>query len=813
MPKLVAVVVNLPKQSDKQILDYIIPERLNGLLKIGCRVLVPIGNSLREGYIVSFPVVSEIENLKEVADLLDNEPLIPEELMKLSLWISHSYLSPLYKVIEQIIPPAMRVEQEKWVKILDNNDLSSSLGIFDARIAAILSSLNTGPILIKNLLKKYGPDIEIVLQDLEQRGVIEIYLDFKSKKTRSFITIIKNAVVEEEYEAVLDELKGAPVQLEIFKMVFASGSVEQAVLLKKHSFNRSSINGLEEKGFIEKYELEQTRLPELNKEFINLAELILNEAQQKAVNLINEAIIKKEYQTFLIHGVTGSGKTEIYLRSIKKTLEEGRGAILLVPEISLTHQTIGRFKGVLGEQVVVLHSGLSEGERLDAWESLKSGKAKVAIGVRSVVFAPVQNLGIIIMDEEHESTYKQSEPDPRYHTRDVAKQRMKNLNGVLVLGSATPSIETYYEARQANYTLIELPQRVTENILPEVEVIDLRNELETGNKTIFSRSLYQSIIDTIANGEQIILFMNRRGYSTFVMCRECGESLMCKDCSISLTYHMASSEMRCHYCDYKAPVPTRCPHCGSRYIKYFGSGTQQVEAELIKTFPGIKVTRMDIDTTSRKNSHQKILADFSSGKTQVLLGTQMITKGFDFPNVTLVGVIAADTTLNLPDFRAQEKTFQLITQVAGRSGRGDKKGKVIVQTYSPEHYSIIHAKKHDYKSFYKKEIEQREIIGYPPFSKLVRIIISGHKEQLVMTLAEEIGEELKNNFKDNITLFGPAPAPIERIKKRFRWHIILKGEDLELLRKAAWEIYLKYSNLKEYNQLRIIIDIEPQSTL
>ncbi|SMB93384.1 replication restart DNA helicase PriA [Desulfonispora thiosulfatigenes DSM 11270] len=813
MQNLVAVVVNLPKQSEKQILYYKFPEKMVDILKIGCRVLVPVGNALREGYVVDFPETSEIKKLKEIAQILEDKPLIPEELMKLALWISKSYLSPIHKVIEQIIPPAMRIEPDRWVRLLENNELSISLSVLDVRVANILSSLENGPVKLNSLLRKYGGDINSSLQDLKQRGLIEIFLDFKTKETNSSVTIIEKIVKKEEYDNVLKELKRAPIQLKILNILDTVGQIEQQKLLKEYSLNLSSINALEKKGYIRKHKLKKERTPELNEEFLNHKKLTLNDSQQNAVSLITKAINENQLETFLLHGVTGSGKTEVYLRSIINAVNQGKGALLLVPEISLTHQTIGRFKGVLGQQVVVLHSGLSEGERLDAWNALRSGNAKVAIGVRSAVFAPVQNLGIIIIDEEHESTYKQTEPDPRYHTRDVAIERIRNLNGVLILGSATPSIETYYNAKQNNYTLIELAQRVKANPLPKVEVVDLKNELESGNKSIFSRVLHQSISDTLAKGEQVILFMNRRGYSTFVLCRECGESLMCKNCSISLTYHFVNSEMRCHYCNYRASVPTKCPHCGSKYIRYFGSGTQQVEVELIKAFPGIKVTRMDVDTTTRKNSHQELLAEFSKGETQVLLGTQMIAKGLDFPNVTLVGVIAADTSLNLPDFRAGEKTFQLITQVAGRTGRGDKIGKVIVQTYNPEHYAIIHAKNHDYKSFYEKEIEQRQIIGYPPFNSLVRIIINGHEEDIVMNLAEKIGLDLKNISKDKIEIFGPAPAPLAKIQNRFRWQIILKANSLDFLRKVAWHEYKKYVNLKEYNQLRIIIDIEPQSIL
>lgn len=813
MEKLVAVVIDLPKKSGKQILHYLIPPSLVTKAKIGCRVLVPLGNSVRDGYIIYFPEKPEVEKLKPIKEIIDEAPIISQEMVDVAMWVSKRYLCPLHKVIDYIIPPNLRFNKEKWVKICEDNDLITSLRALDPDIDEIYKYLYKGPKKLKSVLKNISKVKEEKLHDLEKRGLIEIYTDFTSKETTKEIQILKLNLTSEELFNIEDNLKRAPKQLAVIKYLKEKGDSEVGRIVKDLKITKSVVDALENKGLIIKVKEKVEREPIIYNDFVNKDKILLNEYQQNAVNLICEKLDKDEYGSFLLHGVTGSGKTEVYLRCIDYALKQGKGALVLVPEISLTPQTIGRFKSVLGKEVVVLHSALSKGERQDAFEALRLGKAKVAVGVRSAVFAPVQNLGIIVIDEEHESTFKQSEPDPRYHARDVALKRIMNVKGVLLLGSATPAIETYYHAKQNIFTLLELPKRVKNHPFPEVEVVDLTEELRLGNKSIFSTKLRNSIIETLEKDEQIILFLNRRGYSTFVLCRECGEPLLCKNCSITLTYHSATNEMKCHYCNYKEPVPKICPHCGSKYIRYFGSGTQQVEDELLKNFPGIKVTRMDVDTTTRKNSHQELLAEFSQKKTQVLLGTQMIAKGLDFPNVTLVGVIAADTSLNLPDYKASEKTFQLLTQVAGRTGRGEKKGKVIVQTYNPEHYSILTAKEHDYKAFYEREIVERKSLDYPPFSYLVRIIVNGLDEADVSNLAEIMTKDLRYSCKDNYEIFGPSAAPLAKIQRRFRWQIILKGNNLNILRKSAWWVYKKYGNMKEYKQLRIIIDIEPQSIL
>jgi primosomal protein N' (replication factor Y) len=479
----------------------------------------------------------------------------------------------------------------------------------------------------------------------------------------------------------------------------------------------------------------------------------------------------------LIHGVTGSGKTELYLRAIAEVRKEDKQSIVLVPEIALTPQMIERFRARFGTAVAVLHSALSAGEKFDEWQRIRRGNVSIVVGARSAIFAPFERLGLIIIDEEHEHTYKQESPTPCYHTREVAEERARLEGALLVLGSATPALESFYKAQHGHYRLITLKHRVQTRPMPAVLLVDMREELRTGNRSIFSQELQVALDQTIAAGEQAILFLNRRGYNTFVMCRACGEAVTCTNCAVSMTYHMGDNHLACHYCDYQTPVPTTCPACKSKQIRHMGAGTEQVEAELYKLYPSIRVARMDVDTTRRKGSHAAILKSFGDLAVDVLVGTQMIAKGLDFPGVTMVGVVLADTSLNLPDFRAAERTFQLVTQVAGRAGRGLKPGRVVVQTYQPEHYSLVSAQQHDYDGFYRREIEYRKMLAYPPFAHLIHLVVSGEVEEPVSQSAQAIADLLvAREFRGDV--LGPAPAPLARLRGQFRYHLVLKGQDL-----------------------------------
>lgn len=803
---------------EKETFHYTIPPAIEESIRIGSRVLIPLGKQKCEGFVIGIIDQSPFNSFKEIEKVIDNEPIISQEMVELALWVSEKYITPLHKVLEYVIPPYARLKRKKFVKIRNTGNVSeieAALSLLDPLAQKLFTKLRLGPQEMVKLKSIWGEGIDLLIDDLEKRGLVEQFYDFQRNgkvKEVDYVQMASNDTPLVIEETIQKKLHRAPKQALIFRYVFTQGPQEISQLMKKLSCDRAAITGLVKKGLLKKVKNQEKRLPQVYSEFNNEKKLFFNSYQKKAIEKITQVINLNTNHNFLLHGVTGSGKTEVYLECIKEALSQNKGAILLVPEISLTPQVIGRFKSVLGQMVSVLHSNLSQGERLDVWESLYRGEARVIIGVRSAVFAPVPNLGLIIMDEEHETTYKQSEPDPRYHARDIAQKRCQLVNGVLVLGSATPALESYYKGEKGFYEILEMPFRVTPNPLPEVEVIDMREEFKLGNRSMFSEKLQETITETLLNEEQIILFLNRRGYATFVLCRECGTAVLCPNCSIPLTYHTNPFSMKCHYCNHSLPVPKRCSSCGSTFIRYFGTGTQQVEAEILKLWPDAKVTRMDVDTTQNKDSHQKLLAEFKRGNSNILIGTQMITKGLDFPNVTLVGVIAADTSLHLPDYTSSERTFQLLTQVAGRAGRGEKKGRVIIQTYSPDHYAVVEGKKQDYKNFYQKELEVRQLMEYPPFSSLIRIIISDFQENKAAVCSDIIARSIKEKFPQSVEILGPAQAPISKIKNRYRWQLILKGTDLDTLREAAiWGC--QRAKEQTQNTLRIIIDVEPQSIL
>lgn len=546
---------------------------------------------------------------------------------------------------------------------------------------------------------------------------------------------------------------------------------------------------------------------------------ILTPEQQQAVTRIGIDIKNETHKVFLLWGVTGSGKTEVYLETINQVLKQGRQAILLVPEIALTPQMIAAFRTRFGSLVAVLHSKISAGERYAEQLRIEKGEAQVVLGARSAVFAPVPKPGIIILDEEHEPLYKQEE-SPKYHTRDVAIYRAQYHQGIVVLGSATPALESYCRAEPSGpYQLLTMKNRVGLKPLPAVHIVDMRREMDSGNNSIFSRALLAKISQRIADNQQVMLFINRRGYSTFIVCRRCGLVLKCPHCDISLTYHQ-DGLLRCHYCNYRQRTPRQCPDCTSDIIGFFGTGTQRVVQEAKEYFPHANILRMDGDTTSRKGAHERILADFRSGQGNILVGTQMIAKGLDIPNVTLVGVISADTTLYMPDFRAAERTFQLLTQVSGRSGRGKNPGETIVQTYNPEHYSITTARDHDYLAFYQREMELRRALKYPPFYYLARILISGEQQEVVEIVTKEIKSMLEHiatgtaDQKNDIIIMGPAPAALTRIQNHFRWQMVIKGRTLLAVREVTargYKGWVQQSTLTR--KVNVSLDIEPQFML
>lgn len=620
-------------------------------------------------------------------------------------------------------------------------------------------------------------------------------MKFKTKDVVSINNPLQEKYLKENYMKIYDFIKNS------------SESYTKAELSREQNFSISSINTLIKHGFLKVENVIDYRYN--NKEYKIYPGKVLNSKQQSAVNNILNSCKSK----FLIHGVTGSGKTEIYMNLVNDMLKKGKDSIILIPEISLTPQMVERFKGRFGKDIAIFHSKLNDGEKFDEWMRVKSGKVKVAIGARSAIFLPFKNLGLIVIDEEHEGSYK-SDSDPKYIAKEIGELK-SNIEGCkLVLGSATPSVESYYKGKINEYEIITLDKRADNAELPKIYISDMRVELNNGNKSIFSKELYESIKEALEKKEQIILFLNRRGYSTFVSCRSCGYVFKCHNCDISLTYHNSYEALTCHYCGSKAPQPKICPKCKSKYVKHFGIGTEQLEMQVKKNFPNAKTIRVDFDTTRGKNSYEKLYNSFKNGDADILIGTQMIAKGLDFENVTLVGVIAADLSLNIPDYRSKERTFQLITQVAGRAGRGKKEGKVVIQTYNPEVDVIKYSAENNYEDFFKNEIMIRKILSYPPFTRILCINFSSTKEDLLIKKVHDISNKIKLKLKDNkeVKILGPCPCGISKIKNLYRWQLILKGEfNNHLGEKIKDFIYEQLNDV--YNDIKVSIDINPNNML
>lgn len=590
--------------------------------------------------------------------------------------------------------------------------------------------------------------------------------------------------------------------IEFFKT--NSGKYTKSELINEHSISQYKLNKLIEN---EVLSIEEESVFRYN-------DRVYNKDSAKTLTIEQENIIREyinsDDKMFLLKGVTGSGKTEVYMKLVERVLLEGKSAIILVPEIALTPQMIERFKGRFGVNVALFHSKLSDGERFDEWFRVKEGKAKVIVGARSAIFLPAKNLGLIIIDEEHENTYK-SEQNPKYQTKEVAEYLSELKGCKVILGSATPSIETYYRALTGEMKLLELNSRVDNKPMPPMKVIDMRNELKGGNKSLFSRELFIAIQERLKRKEQIILFLNRRGFSTFVSCRSCGYVFKCDECDISMTYHK-NGLLICHYCGKTKREPRECPKCHSKYVKFFGAGTQRVEEEVKKYFNNVRILRMDVDTTRDKHSYERIYNTFKNGEADILIGTQMVSKGLDFKNVTLVGILAADMSINIPDYRAAERTFQIITQVAGRAGRGDKQGEVLIQTYTPQHYSLQYAVNYDYEGFYEKEFTVRAMMKYPPFGKLLLINGTSKKEDLLKNFMHKITMMIKPLVESclDIEILGPIPCMISKVKENYRWQIVIKGEFDSYFSKNIKEI-LYDENKNVYNDIRISMDINPNN--
>ena len=788
--------------------DYLVPVAFIDIVKPGVRVLVPLGNRKVQGYVVGLESNTTVKNTKPIIEVLDIVPSLTKEMIKLAFWMSHYYSSAMYRTLQMLLPPALKTKTEEFARVSE----AEQIAFLTDKEKKILDWVRKKGTVKQSLLIKQFNEDQLIIQDLFKSGLLELNKEFKDKTGVNKVAYVKLACPKEECLLIIGELSKQAIKqkqiLEYFLMKNLN-EIPLQELISQLNISRSTVLSLVKKEVLKIIEKVVSRDPYRDRAFTDKS-VILTTEQENILSTLENSFNRKEKQTFLLHGVTGSGKTEIYLHIMEKILQEQKEAILLVPEISLTPQMVERFKGRFGPLVAVLHSQLSHGEKYDEWRRILHGKAKIAVGARSAIFAPFKNLGLIIIDEEHESSYKQEE-NPKYHARDIALWRKEYHHAMVILGSATPSLESYYKALEKKYQLLELPKRVRGRKLPEVHVVDMKEELALGNRTMFSTLLKEKIEDRISKKEQIVLFLNRRGYSTFVMCRSCGYVMQCPHCEISLTYHHNNQTLRCHYCGYTKLEPKICPECGSKQIRYFGTGTQKVEEELAKVFPGVRVIRMDVDTTSTKGAHEKLLNAFKNQQGDILLGTQMIAKGLDFPKVTLVGVIAADTMLKLPDFRAAERSFQLLTQVSGRAGRHELEGDVVVQTYIPEHYSVEFASKHDYSSFFGKELKNRQALNYPPFKQLILIQFSHPDLTMVMKASERFVREIKRSLSEEtkVEILGPVASPISRLKDRYRFQCMIKyNDESDIITRIHQEMNKTQEEIKD-RQLLISVDVDP----
>ncbi|TLS49921.1 primosomal protein N' [Paenibacillus antri] len=816
------VIVDAPARDTDRPFDYAVPDKLAPLVRPGVRAAVPFGPRTLNGFVLAVEETSDMDpsRLKPLKSVLDAAPVVTEELLDLAGWLSRKYLCPQYTALTALLPSALKTKTETVFEAAvppSSPDVPESLRELLAYVD------RRGRVPEKSLLQAFADRAELLTSAI-LLGLLTESKEVKDRLGMKVQLCVRPSASAEALTAAADAARRrAPKQAELLDRLasLADEGGEPpllAELARDSGIGPAAVKALESKGFCVVEAKELSRDPYADRRFEASRPLPLTETQAAALSPIRRAIEAKTYAPFLLHGVTGSGKTEVYLQAMQACLEAGREAILLVPEISLTPQTVNAFKGRFGDEVAVMHSRLSAGERYDEWRKIARRRVKIAIGARSAIFAPFTNVGLIIIDEEHESSYKQEE-SPKYHARDVALERASRHGAAVVLGSATPALETYLAAHRGVYTLLEMPDRAFGQAMPRVDIVDMRQELRDGNRSMFSARLREALATRLERGEQSVLLLNRRGYSTFVMCRSCGFTAQCPHCDITLTYHRSGRHSRCHYCGYTEREATRCPSCESEHIRHFGAGTQRVEEELAKLFPGIRTIRMDVDTTSTKGAHEKLLADFRERKADVLLGTQMVAKGLDFPFVTLVGVISADTVLRLPDFRAAERTFQLLTQVAGRAGRHQLPGEVVVQTYTPEHYSIQFAQHHDFRGFARRELISRRELGYPPYCRLALATLAHEDISRLVTSSERFAGELKKRFAElrgageEPELLGPVPSPIPKLKDRYRFQCMVKyrGETnvADALRASADAL----SDDVRKSKLSIQLDVDPQVLL
>ncbi|OEH91211.1 primosomal protein N' [Bacillus solimangrovi] len=799
--KIAKVIVDVASNQTDRPFDYLIPALWTETARRGMRVIVPFGPRKVQGFIVDVTDTTDVGKLKEIESFLDVTPVINEELLKMSYWLADQTLCFRISALQAMLPAAMKSKYEKVITLADCselNDLPDNLRPFfkDQRIVKW----------------KEIEQVKGIITDV-QRAVslhlLEIIYVTKAHTKKKTIRTIEPVSTEKLTQGMQGLSKHAKKQIQVVEYFIENpNAIPLAQLVNTLNTTDAPVKALIEKGLLKETSEEVYRDPFQNRTFKKTERLDLTEQQQRALNPINETVENNKHEVFLVYGVTGSGKTEVYLQAIEAVLEQGKEAIVLVPEISLTPMMVERFKGRFGDQVAVLHSALSAGEKYDEWRKILRKEVKVVVGARSAIFAPFENIGIIIIDEEHESSYKQEE-NPRYHARDAAIYRGEYHRCPVILGSATPALESFARAQKGVYKLLSLTKRIQAREMPKVEIIDMREELHSGNRSMFSTRLFDQLKDRLERGEQSVLFLNRRGFSTFVICRDCGFVIECPHCDISLTYHKRGHQLKCHYCSYEQSMPTVCPECSGEHIRFFGTGTQKVEEELAKVLPEAKVIRMDVDTTRKKGAHEKLLTAFGQKKADILLGTQMIAKGLDFPDVTLVGVLAADAMLHIPDFRASEKTFQLLTQVSGRAGRHKLPGEVVIQTYTPEHYSVTAAAQHDFDRFYEQEMLLRKRVQYPPYYYITLITVSHPEVTKAAGVTDKIAEFLRSQLSSQAIILGPVTSAIARVKDRYRYQCMIKYKSEPNLLEALHAIMERYKQEISRSELQVSIDLNP----
>ena len=803
------VVVNHPSRAVDRVFDYKIPDSLEGEIKVGTRVIVPFSqrNAEREGYVFRIKSNSDAK-AKNIISLASNELAFKPDMVPLIEYMHERYLAPYIELVHLAMPTGTNIKTVEWI-VISTIDNYSGKNETDKKILDILSD-NGGGMDIYSLSSYFDTSIATRITNLEKQGVLLREFRHTRDINKRKIRAVRLSVTDDEAEQYCEKTR-SKIQKRMISILKSNDFISTADIVRFSMGNYSALSSLKKNGIVEFFDIELERSV-YDTDNMSVTPPKPTDEQKVAISHIADDLDKKNQSTILLHGVTGSGKTEVFLRAIEHTINMGRSALVLVPEISLTPQMVSRFVRRFGKRIAILHSGLSLGERYDQWSRIMNNEADIVIGARSAVFAPLDNIGIIIVDEEHSDTYK-SEMSPRYHAREVAIKRSEYHNAVTLLASATPSIESYTYALRGEYKLLTMEKRYNERVMPQIEIVDMRSELEGGNKSMFSRPLYNAIRENIDRGEQTILFMNRRGFSTFVSCRKCGFVPQCPNCNISLTYHSYDNTLKCHYCGHKQENYTVCPACQSKYIRYFSGGTQRVEDEVKHLFPDATTIRLDADATTRKNSHKQILDKFVNDKIDIMIGTQMVSKGLDFKNVTLVGVMSADTMLYINDFRSGERTFDILEQVSGRAGRGDKAGRAIIQTYNPQNFAIDYVKTHDYRAFYNKTIAERRTMWYPPFSEMVCIRFSDDDNERTRKSAflfrEAFGDI--NKISEKIAILGPIPSGISRIKNKYRWQILIKCDNSDMFNARLISATDTVKQHKDYQNVRIQIDKNPMN--